>query len=114
MYEPDNDFILDESLRGKDIYNKDVTPYYITGTYIGNNPLYKLEGTQGTDYKIEGYTSNDYNTINPLYHEHYHMTWGEFNLEGTSGQVWRKGHIFKSDSFTDSIDICGGVPEIST
>jgi hypothetical protein len=42
------------------------------------------------------------------------MTWGEFNLEGTSGQVWRKGHIFKSDSFTDSIDICGGVPEIST
>jgi len=47
MYKAPSDSIPDY-LEGLDIYNKDVTPYYITGTYIGEDPLENLSGNKHT------------------------------------------------------------------
>lgn len=103
MYEPSSEFIPNE-LQGKDIYNKDITPYYITGTYIGENPLGNLSGNA---YHING-NVNNYNAINNN-EEHYHIVWGEG--EGmSSGFAFNKGYIFSSDEFTVEQNMCGGIP----
>jgi hypothetical protein len=92
--------------QGLDIYNKDITPYYVTGTYIGENPLRKLDNKKTF---VDG-TPNDYNKLNVLGHnDHYHITW-----EGTDNKVSSsdKGKVFTNDSLTISDSFCGGTTDL--
>lgn len=103
MYETDG-YLIPSDLKGNDIYNKDITPYYVTGTYIGKNPLRHLDNKK--TFVGSGQPA-DYNKINPTgYNEHYHTTWNE--------NVWNrvdayyKGLIFKYDGISTSSEFCGG------
>jgi hypothetical protein len=96
---------------GLDVYNKDITPYYITGTYIGENPLLHLDTNktfvQGSSSYIQ--QPNDYNKINNNsngHNEHYHITWYEGS--GISINNSDKGKIFIEDSVSINSEFCGG------
>jgi hypothetical protein len=101
---------LDSRLKGLDGYNKDITPYYMTGTYIGENPLDHLTNNEGgtitgsnKPYGISNYNSN----INAPYDEHFHITWDENGFNKASA----KGYIFAGDELTSDAGFCGGYPE---
>lgn len=98
---------LDSSLKGLDGYNKDITPYYITGTYIGENPLDHLTNNEGgtitgnnKPYGISTYNSSK----NTQYNEHYHITWNEASWN----KAYRKGYIFYYDRIDSGAGFCGG------
>lgn len=100
---------LDSSLKGLDGYNKDITPYYITGTYIGENPLDHLTDNEGGTITgnnkpsgISTYNGNE----NTQYNEHYHITWNESNWN----KAFRKGYIFSYDGLEANAGFCGGLP----
>lgn len=97
--------------QGLDIYNKDITPYYITGTYIAENPLNHL------DNNVKFYNNTlpvDYNKTNTSgYNDHYHITWieqGPYDSTPTSNRVTTnmKGWVFKNDAYQLTSSICGG------
>ena len=101
---------LDSRLKGLDGYNKDITPYYMTGTYIGENPLDHLTNNEGgtitgsnKPYGISNYNSN----VNAPYNEHFHITWDENGFNKASA----KGYIFAGDELTSDAGFCGGYPE---
>ena len=89
---------------GNDIYNKDITPYQIPGTYIGENPLNHLDNNvsfiSSTGIIISSSASHNYNSINSEGHgEHYHIAW---NNEG------RNGYLFDYDGMSMGDSFCGG------
>lgn len=97
--------------QGLDIYNKDITPYYITGTYIAENPLNHL------DNNVKFYNNTrpvNYNKINTTgYDDHYHITWieqGPYDSTSTSNRVTSnmKGWVFENDTYQLTSSICGG------
>lgn len=90
--------------QGNDIYNKDVTPYYIKGTDIGENPLSHVDSKATI---IKPYYSDpdklNYNTVNPKGRgEHYHIEWGCDNH-----YITHKGIIFDEDSLGSGLAYCG-------
>jgi hypothetical protein len=100
---------LDSSLKGLDGYNKDITPYYITGTYIGENPLDHLTNNEGGTITGNNKPSgvSTYNSSeNTQYNEHYHITWNEADWN----KAYRKGYIFSYDRIGSDAGFCGGLP----
>lgn len=92
--------------QGADIYNKDVTPYYIAGTDIGDNPLTKLSsGVTFVNSSGSSATPSNYNRANDNSHtsnkhhgDHYHTRW---DIDGTIGE------IFDYDTLVVKTDFCG-------
>lgn len=80
------------STQGSDIYNKDVTPYYIPGTDIGENPLKHVNGDVVT---FTG-SLKDYNT-NGDHNDHYHISWNPDYAK----------YIFDSDKLLTTLSYCG-------
>lgn len=84
--------MYDASTQGSDIYNKDVTPYYIPGTDIGENPLKHVNGDVVT---FTG-SLKDYNT-NGDHNDHYHISWNPDYAK----------YIFDSDKLLATLSYCG-------
>ena len=100
---------LDTSLKGLDGYNKDITPYYVTGTYIGENPLDHLTNNEGgtiTGTNKPSGVSTYNSSENTQYNEHYHITWNEAGWN----KAFRKGYIFSYDGIGSDAGFCGGLP----
>lgn len=99
---------LGSDLKGLDGYNKDITPYYMTGTYIGENPLEHLTTDEGGTItgtnKPSGISTYNTNTNAP-YDEHFHITWNETDFN----KVSLKGNIFTGDVLIGECSFCGGV-----
>lgn len=99
---------LDSSLKGLDGYNKDITPYYVTGTYIGENPLDHLTNNEGGTITGSNKPSSSLSTYNSSedtqYNEHYHITWNEAGWN----KAFRKGYIFFYDGIEVKAGFCGG------
>lgn len=101
--------------QGLDIYNKDITPYYITGTYIAENPLNHLDNNAKFYNNTLPVNYNKTNTTG--YNDHYHITWieqGPYDATYTINRVNTnmKGYVFEKDAYQLISSICGGsMPE---
>jgi len=92
--------------QGLDIYNKDITPYYIAGTDVGDNPLTKLSsgvtfvnssGSSATPTNFNKPNDNSH-TTNKHHGDHYHTRWE------SGGEI---GELFDYDTLTANIEFCG-------
>ncbi len=92
--------------QGLDIYNKDITPYYIAGTDVGDNPLTKLSsgvtfvnssGSSATPTNFNKPNDNSH-TTNKHHGDHYHTRWE------SGGEI---GELFDYDTLTANIKFCG-------
>lgn len=88
---------------GLDIYNKDITPYYIPGTDIGENPLDHLDDKAKFTYSGSTKPIINYNKPRIDNEEHNHILWYDFHSNNPS----IKGRIFTDDSLSSETSGCG-------